>query len=591
MIEKTQRSTNLAATLEYLEKGNTSKIHKYLDKTDDKQIRELYSSNGKKISWKTSYKISQMFDANNVRIYNPQTDNLTIDEMHQMARDIVEARSKEAGEKLGFVYAIHHNPDGSNKHLHIAFYGSQKGLKKSGKGRKWINALDDIELKYTKDLKERQEVLERNQKRLDTLNAKYEKGNYTGTQKADNFIWQHINKQNGHFGWKRFEWALNKSKMNTKQKDYWKQRVAGRLRSLEHHGVAKSVDGQNYKIDLEKYQELRENIVKKATQQKGMQLQKNDLYKTLKEIRTQKSVLYQENKVNFRSLKAVRGIAGFGEDKHQASIRIKANFSELEKLKKIEQKTKVEIIDSTLLQHGELNPDQAMVKALSQKYVSLSGIRTNITLQVARLEQLKSKGLVKKEGSSYKLAVSREEFLKYKDSFEGAKHLDKLVDQSMPSKAIKGISGYSKEIDRWMNKWAKVSDYAPEKFIKPYSVASRFAKDIKKTYRSFRPRTTEEKFLAFGLSLAFATTKFTLKLSAQIAWKTLKITAKAIYNTQKDLKTIRQNQRVIRQLNKTASIRRTAHTLKAQEKQIEQNYEYKMKPQNKMKEVENDRSK
>jgi hypothetical protein len=322
-----------------------------------------------------------------------------------------------------------------------------------------------------------------------------------------------------------------------------------------------------------------------------MKLQKNDLYKTLKEIRTQKSVLYQENKVNFRSLQAIRGIAGFGEDKHQASLRIKANFSELEKLKKIEQKTKVEIIDSTLLQHGELNPDQAMVKALSQKYVSLSAIRTNITLQVARLEQLKSKGLVKKEGNSYKLAVSREEFLKYKDSFDGAKHLDKLVDQSMPSKTIKGISGYSKEMDRWMNKWAKVSDYAPEKFIKPYSVASRFAKDIKKTYRSFRPRTTEEKFLAFGLSLAFATTKFTLKLSAQIAWKTLKTTAKAIYNTQKDLKTIRQNQRVIRQFNKTASLRRIAHTLKAQEKKIERNYEYKMKPQNKMKEVENDRSK
>ena len=161
----------------------------------------------------------------------------------------------------------------------------------------------------------------------------------------------------------------------------------------------------------------------------------------------------------------------------------------------------------------------------------------------------------------------------------------------MPSKTIKGISGYSKEVDKWMSKLAKVSDYTPEKFLKPYNVASRFAKDIKKTYRAFRPRTTEEKFIAFGLSLAFATTKFTLKLSAQIAWKTLKTTSKAIYNTQKDLKTIRQNQRVIRQLDKTTSLRRTAHTLKTQEKKIKRNYEYKMKPQNKMKEVENDRSK
>jgi hypothetical protein len=583
MIEKIQRSSNIAKTLEYLEKGNGRK--------DDKQLRNLYNAQGKKIDHKTANKITQMFEANDVRIYNPKTDNLTVEEMHKMAQDIVDARSKKVGEKLDFVVAIHQNEDGTNKHIHIVFMGSKQAIKKGAKGRDWINSLDAIELKYTKDEKEKKEVIEQNKKRMQSIDEKYKKGNYTGTQKADEFILKHINKKTGNFGWKRFEWALNKSKMNTKQKDYWRQRVAGRLRSLEHHGVAKSVDGQNYKIDLEKYQELRENIVKKATQQKGMKLQKNDLYKTLKEIRTQKSILYQENKVNFRSLKAVRVIAGFGEDKHQASLRIKANFSELEKLKRIEQKTKVEIIDSTLLQHGELNPDQAMIKALSQKYVSLSAIRTNITLQVARLEQLKSKGLVKKEGSSYKLAVSKEEFLKYKDSFEGAKHLDKLVDQSMPSRAIKGISGYSKEVDKWMNKWAKVSDYAPEKFIKPYSVASRFVKDIKKTYRAFRPRTTEEKFLAFGLSLAFATTKFTLKLSAQIAWKTLKTTAKAIYNTQKDLKTIRQNQRVIRQLNKTASLRRTAHTLKTQEKKIKRNYEYKMKPQNKMKEVENDRSK
>jgi len=462
--------------------------------------------------------------------------------------------------------------------------GSKKAIQKGAKGKKWMNTLDAIELKYTKDEKEREAVIEQNKKRTKSVDEKYKKGNYTGTQKADEFILKHVNKTTGNFGWKRFEYDLKRSKMSKKNKDYWRKRVEGRLKSLAAKGIATPLGNNNYIIDLEKYEELRNSIIENATKSVDLQEKKSELYQDLKGIKEQKNKLYQENKKIFNNKTIF-------DDKLQKTIKIQSNFTELERLKRIEQKTKVEIIDSTLLQHGELDPDKAMEKALKQEYIPLSAIKANITLQVARLEQLKSKGLVKKEGSSYKLAVSREEFLKYKDSFEGAKHLDKLVDQSMPSKTIKGISGYSKEVDKWMNKWAKVSDYTPEKFLKPYSIASRFAKDIKKTYRVFRPRTTEEKFIAFGLSLAFATTKFTLKLSAKIAWKTLKTTSKAIYNTQKDLKTIRQNQRVIRQLNKTASLRRTAHTLKAQEKKIERNYEYKMKPQNKMKEVENDRSK
>ncbi|QOP43655.1 hypothetical protein FJR45_06700 [Sulfurimonas sediminis] len=91
MIEKTQRSTNIAKTLEYLEKGN--------GKADDMQIRHLYNAEGKKIDNKTAYKMTKMFEANDVRIYNPQTDNLTEEEMHKMAQDIVDARSKQAGEK------------------------------------------------------------------------------------------------------------------------------------------------------------------------------------------------------------------------------------------------------------------------------------------------------------------------------------------------------------------------------------------------------------------------------------------------------------------------------------------------------------
>ena len=240
MIEKTQRVTNLRASLEYLENGKVSNRYKYLDRTDDKQIRNLYNYNGNKIDFKKADEIGQKFDAQEIKIYNPQTDKMTIEEVHQMAKDIIQIRSTQAKEKLGAVYAIHHMPDGSNKHLHIAFFGTKQALKRSGKGKEWINKLDAIELKYTNDEKERAEVIERNQKRMDTINKKYERGNYTNTQKADNFIWKHINKENGHFGWKRFEWALNKSKMSDRQKDYWKQRVGQRLRGLEGKDIVRS---------------------------------------------------------------------------------------------------------------------------------------------------------------------------------------------------------------------------------------------------------------------------------------------------------------------------------------------------------------
>lgn len=285
MIEKTQRVTNLRASLEYLENGKVNERYKYLDRTDDKQIRNLYSYNGKKIDFKTADKIGQQFDAQQIKIYNPQTDKMTIDEMHQMAKDIIKERSIQAKEKLGATYAIHHNPDGSNKHLHIAFFGSKEALQRSGKGKEWINKLDAIELKYTKDAKERAQVIERNQKRMDAINKKYEQGNYTNTQKVDNFILKHINKENGNFGWKRFEWALNKGKMSDKQKDYWRKRVGQRLRGLEQKGIAKSVDGQNFKIDLEKYAKERESIIENAKKSNDLEKEKNQLYKSLKDIK------------------------------------------------------------------------------------------------------------------------------------------------------------------------------------------------------------------------------------------------------------------------------------------------------------------
>ena len=144
MIEKIQKAKNFRAAMEYLEKGKVSDKYAYLNRTDERQIRMLFNYNGQRIDYKVADNIGQHFEAQEIRIYNPQTDNLSIEELHQMAKDIIQERSKAAGEKLNAVYAIHHRPDGSNKHLHIAYLGSMKALKNSGKGRKWINALDKI---------------------------------------------------------------------------------------------------------------------------------------------------------------------------------------------------------------------------------------------------------------------------------------------------------------------------------------------------------------------------------------------------------------------------------------------------------------
>ncbi|MBD3795451.1 MAG: hypothetical protein IE881_05895 [Epsilonproteobacteria bacterium] len=570
MIEKTQRVSNLRASLEYLENGKVNERYNYLDRTDDKQIRNLYSYNGKKIDFKTADTIGQKFDAQEIKIYNPQTDKMTIEELHQMAKDIIQERSAQAKEKLGAVYAIHHMPDGSNKHLHIAYFGSKQALKRSGKGKDWINKLDSIELKYTKDAKERAQVIERNQKRMDAINLKYERGNYTNTQKADNFIWKHINKENGHFGWKRFEWAINKSKMSDKQKDYWKTRVAQRLRGLETIGISKSIDGQNFKIDLEKYAQERANIIENAKKSNVLEVEKNQLYKSLKEIKQEQSSLYKDNQKHFKNLKNLKGVKGLDIDRQDRSLKIQMNFQKIEELRKLETKTKIDIIDSTLLTRGEMDPDKAMLKAITQKYVSIDAIRKNTMLQVQRLEQLKSKGLVTKEGSTYKLAVSREEFLKYKDSPEAAKHMDKLTEKILPSSFSKTVKGYGKEVDQWVNKWTKTSTHSP--------------------YWSFKPRSAEERFLAFGLSVALATTKFTLKFATKIAWKTMKETGKAIYQTQKDIKTIHSNHKMISKMQKNQSIGKLARDIKTQERKIDKNYEYKVKPKSKQQEVKNERT-
>ncbi|CUU79296.1 Uncharacterised protein [Campylobacter hyointestinalis subsp. hyointestinalis] len=62
--------------------------------------------------------------------------------------------------------------------------------------------------------------------------------------------------------------------MSDKQKDYWRQRVGQRLRGLEGKGIAKSIDGQNFKIDLDKYAQDRANIIENAKKSNVLEIEK-----------------------------------------------------------------------------------------------------------------------------------------------------------------------------------------------------------------------------------------------------------------------------------------------------------------------------
>lgn len=568
MIEKIQKTKNFRAAMEYLEKGKVSDRYEYLNRTDERQIRMLFNYSGQRIDYKVADNIGQHFEAQEIRIYNPQTDNLSIEELHQMAKDIIHERSKAAGEKLNAVYAIHHRPDGSNKHLHIAYLGSMKALKNSGKGRKWINALDKIELNYTKDLKEREQALERNQKRMDAINQKYEQGNYTGTQKADNFIWQHINKENGHFSLKRFDWAIAKSKMSAGQKEYWKTRVAQRLRGLERLGISKSVDGHNYQLDLEKYAHEKTRIIEKAVQKVSLEEEKSVLFKDLKAIGEEKKALYAASQKNLKEIKSLKGIAGFHSLRQEQAISVHKTFAELEQLRKLETKTKIEIIDSTLLTKGEMNPNLVLEKASALKAMNFNAIFNNVTLQITRLEQLKAKGLVKQEGAVYKLTVSREEFLHYKDSSDAKKQVEKLADKTLPNSAAKK---YGHEASKWVNYFTKTSTHSPLAITKPLSVLDKFKKDFKSTYWALKPKSKEERMLAFGVSITLTTAKFSLKLATKVAWKLVSETGRAIYQSQQDLK-------------KVYSMHKTINSLEKKK------YEYKAKTKSKQREVSNERT-
>lgn len=561
MIEKRTKTSDVKRTIYYLEHGNPNK--------HDNQIRELFDIHGNKINYEQGWNTADNFKGFDHVIYNPATNNISNNELHQMAQNIIQARRKEAGMNLHAVYAIHKNKDGSNKHLHIVFMSQEKQLdKKYPRGKKWINKLDAIELEYTRDESERKKVLTLNEKKIGTINQKYEQGNYTGTQKADNFIWQHINKENGHFSLKRFDWAIAKSKMSAGQKEYWKTRVAQRLRGLERLGISKSVDGHNYQLDLEKYAHEKTQIIEKAVQKISLEEEKSVLFKDLKAIGEEKKALYAASQKNLKEIKSLKGIAGFHSLRQEQAISVHKTFAELEQLRKLETKTKIEIIDSTLLTKGEMNPNLVLEKASALKAMNFNAIFNNVTLQITRLEQLKAKGLVKQEGAVYKLTVSREEFLHYKDSSDAKKQVEKLADKTLPNSAAKK---YGHEASKWVNYFTKTSTHSPLAITKPLSVLDKFKKDFKSTYWALKPKSKEERMLAFGVSITLTTAKFSLKLATKVAWKLVSETGRAIYQSQQDLK-------------KVYSIHKTINSLEKKK------YEYKAKTKSKQREVSNERT-
>ena len=523
MIEKAQKSSNIGETLDYLEKGKTSNQKEstleYLDRSDDNQIRNLYSFNGNKISAEKGKEIAGYFKSADVRIYNPETDQVSIEELHEMAKDIINARSEQAGKKLGAVYAIHYRPDGSNKHIHIAFFGDDKSLQKSGKGKKWINKLDEIELKYTKDEKEREKVIERNKKRIDTLASKP-----TGTQKIDNFIWRHLNKKTGHFSYKQFSINIEKSKMNDKAKEYYLKRVPQRLRGLEKRGIAKSVDGVNWQVDLEKYKLERERIAEKAKNymnfENTIKLEGQEKRAKLNELRIQKNILYGQNNQNFQRMRNKLTL-----HKSNISLQIDQNNKTIEQIKIEETEIKLELIENKLLQYGQINPSYALIKAQSDNRFSkeaINAIRKSVELQISHLESLVDKKLVKREGDTYKLAVSKEEFFLYKNSMEASKHRNKKATKYIKKGSIsKKIGG---KVDLIVNRNTKIS-------------VDGFLSDTKRAYYMMKKldrRSVAWDMLSFATAVTWAVGKTITKATLKVAYKMTKASVKSIAWTAKE---------------------------------------------------------
>ena len=452
MIEKSQNSSNISASINYLEKGNEkeNKI-KYLNKSDSKQIRELYSYNGNRISAKEGIEYAQNFKYHEIRIYNQLTDNLTKKDLHKMAKDIIDARNKQSGGKITGFYAIHQRPDGSNKHLHIVFISNnKKALEITGRGVKWQKELTKIELNHTKDDIEKRKVIEYYNKALQTLKSKL-----TGTEKIDKFILTHMNKKNENFSLKRASISIQKSK-SIKNKAYYIKRLNGRLNTLEKQGIIKKIDKDTYKVDLEKFNKMIEERAKEKIEKNKFFELNNQLKNKITDLKNDKILLRQTIKSKFDELRSQ-------ENKIEKILTINEIENLLNKLNKIaieEQKTKIELLDNRIITFRNINleKEKEFLKqkiGISHKFNNLrftTCINRNLSLKdyqyqfnqitkyklsdnqinnilkikYDRLEQLVEKGFLEKKNNEY-VVKNIQKFREYIYSDKANEDRKKLV--------------------------------------------------------------------------------------------------------------------------------------------------------------------
>jgi len=505
MIEKSQNSSNISASINYLENGNEkeNKIN-YLNKSDNKQIRELYSYNGEKITAKKGIEYIKNFKYYDIRIYNPLSDNLTKSDMHKMARDIIDARSKQSRGKITGIYAIHQRPDETNKHLHIIFVtNDKKALDKTGRGNEWQKIRTKIELKYTKNDLEKQKVIEYYNKALQTL-----KSRLTGTEKIDKFILQHMNKDNGNFGLKRALISIKKSK-SIKNKEYYIKRLTGRLKSLEKQGIIQQINENTYKVDIEKFTKMIEERAKEKIEKNLLKKEQIRLKNKIKNLYTQKSNLYNQQKINSKLLKTP-----FLEKKAIID-KIKATSIEINRLDKEITKTKIEILDKKLLENGKINPFKGAEYLLKNTTLSNQKVREITELQLKRLEQLKRKGLVEKKDDFY-IVKDKQKFREYINSQKANSDRTRIAKSNTTNKVIRS------KVNNFINRNSKI----------------RPIKDFRSSYyhlsRTFGS-STGDRMVAFAVAVGYSIAKTSIKLAIKTAISVIrtfiKITNKAIQHT------------------------------------------------------------
>ena len=546
MIEKLQNSSNISSSINYLENGNEkeNKIE-YLNKSDNKQERELYSYDGNKISAKEGIEYTQNFKYHEIRIYNQLTDNLTKDDLHKMAKDIINTRSKQSGGKITGIYAIHQRPDGTNKHLHIVFLSdNKKAFDRTGKGIEWQKSLTKIELKYTKDEKEKEKVLEHYNKALNTL-----KSRLTGTEKIDKFILTHMNKDNGNFGLKRALISIQKSK-SIKNKKYYIKRLTGRLNSLEQQGIIQKINDNTYKVDIEKFNKMIENRSKKKIEKNLLKKEQQQLKIEIKNLQIEKSILVKQQKLNFYKLKSPF------YDKQSIINKIQHTSTMINTLDKEVTKLKLEILDKKLQTYEKINPLKGAEYLLKNTILSTQKIREITELQLKRLEQLKRKGLVEKKGNEY-IVKDKQKFKEYIKSEKADKDRTRIAKSKITNKTIKT------KVNTFINKHSKV----------------RPIRDFKSSYYNLSRifgKTTGDRLLAFGIALGYSIAKNSIKLAFKIAISTVRAiigtTSKTIKFSknkpfERKIKKQKKNKPVTRKTQQNNKLTKNTDTLKKETKE------------------------